>query len=482
MSLTEGLQSVAFYVLSCSTCSKISHRRKAKAQAKRERAEKHALESEQPGLYRHPSPFSTNPFWEEEIQLGPTPLKKKGNQSSGNKLLTTTSLNGLESMNSNENTSTVAASSLTMIDGKRRSSRDDWDVRRYQRGYQREDEDLWGRGDPGPESPGTGQRIRDVFVRAGSTVGERLSALEGRLNKNTKEEDSRSPYFVARNPPVNDLHPPVVSTAPPNRKATKWMLQPPPSAKVMEGKERANRSRSVSQGSSTRDADNPSAVNLSRQITGRAIAERWRRGETPEMDESQATLCRTQSYVIAPLRPHIATVDSYDNLNSKHTTLARRRWRSSSFSSSAKRRLSIDSIEDNTVHNQTTNNQSRTPLRSIESPFPVVPIRDFCMKAGRDVNLMGTSIAHTERLASLDRREGDDVPCPSVSVPGTSAAQQISQHILPLARNAISTTLMLEAPTSDKISPTCSKFIPEDQSQMRSVVDEHTVRAMNDKM
>jgi len=43
---------------------------------------------------------------------------------------------------------------------------------------------------------------------------------------------------------VNDLHPPVVSTAPRSRLETQWMLQPPPRAKVMAGKERASRDRS----------------------------------------------------------------------------------------------------------------------------------------------------------------------------------------------------------------------------------------------
>ena len=43
MSLDVAIQSVLFYVLSCSTCAKISHRRKAKAQAKRDRAEKHLI-------------------------------------------------------------------------------------------------------------------------------------------------------------------------------------------------------------------------------------------------------------------------------------------------------------------------------------------------------------------------------------------------------------------------------------------------------
>jgi hypothetical protein len=251
MSLDVALQSVAFYVLSCSTCAKINHRRKAKILAKRERAEKHALETEQPGLYRHPSPFSTNPYWDEEITMGPGPPKKKAEKNPSQGALNTTVL---ESGYANSYTmSTETASSPTAVES--RTSGEGWNRKRYQR----EDEALWGHDTPGP-----GQRIFDAIARAGSTAGR---LLEARLNKGVpSDEEKPGPYYLAKNPPVNDLHPPVVSTQPASRDETRWMLQPPPPAKVMEGKERVNRTRAVSAGSSRRG---PEGSPLSRPVTGR---------------------------------------------------------------------------------------------------------------------------------------------------------------------------------------------------------------------
>jgi hypothetical protein len=271
MSLNVALQSVVFYVLSCTTCTKIHHRHKAKQIAKRERAQKHALETEQPGLYHHPSPFNTNPYWDEEIMLGPGPPKRKGDKG-GSKYTSSRALNSAgqgSSVTSSGGVSTDPASSATMVD--QRISGENWNRKRYQR----EDEELWGH-----ETPRASQRIRDAIAKAESSVGSTLRAIEGRLSKSgpSNREEERSPYYVARNPPVNDLHPPVVSTQPTSKGATRWMLQPPPPAKVMEGKERATRSRSASRGSSRLGVD---GTNLSRQVTGRAVEEKLRRGEAP---------------------------------------------------------------------------------------------------------------------------------------------------------------------------------------------------------
>src|SRR5438874_618005 len=135
MSLDVALQSVAFYVLSCTTCTKIYHRHKAKQVAKRERAEKQALETEQPGLYRHPSPFSTNPYWDEEIMLGPGPPKRKGGQG-GSKNTSSKALNRTEqgsSVTSSGCISTDPGSSPTMVSTAPRLSGENWNRKRYQR-------------------------------------------------------------------------------------------------------------------------------------------------------------------------------------------------------------------------------------------------------------------------------------------------------------------------------------------------------------
>ncbi|KUJ20277.1 uncharacterized protein LY89DRAFT_665972 [Mollisia scopiformis] len=286
MSISVALQSVAFYVLSCSTCAKINHRRKAKVQAKRERAEKHALETEQPGLYRHPSPFSTNPYWTEEIMMGPGPPKQKGESKNASQRALNTAGQGSSYAGSTA-MSSEPPSSPTNVTENSRISGDGWNRKRYQR----EDEALWGHDIPGP-----GQRIMDAIARAGSSAGR---LLEGRLSRSGpgREEEGPSHYYLAKNPPVNDLHPPVVSTAPSSREETRWMLQPPPAAKIMEGKERVNRSRASSNGSSRRGGEE---IPLSRQVTERLVDARLQRGETP-YSEGRPVSSKNNPRTLAPL-------------------------------------------------------------------------------------------------------------------------------------------------------------------------------------
>lgn len=289
MSLDVAIQSVAFYILSCSTCAKISHRRKAKLQAKRERAEKHDLETEQPGLYRHPSPFSTNPYWTEEIMMGPgPPPKKSGSKNASQRALNTagpgSSYAGSTAMSSETPSSPTAVTEGSQVSGE------GWNRKRYQR----EDEALWGHDIPGP-----GQRIMDAIAKAGSSAGR---LLEGRLSKSgpIREEENTGSYYLARNPPINELHPPVVSTAPASRDETRWMLQPPPAAKVMEGKERVNRSRAGSNGSSRRGNDGPP---LSRQVTERLVDAKLQRGELPHLEARARTESRSKPQT--PYQPRV---------------------------------------------------------------------------------------------------------------------------------------------------------------------------------
>ncbi|KAL9596703.1 MAG: hypothetical protein Q9219_005614 [cf. Caloplaca sp. 3 TL-2023] len=256
--LWRGFQSAVFYYLSCAPCNQLAYRRRRRKGAARSKREKATEE----GLYRHPSPFSTNIYWREEMALGPGPPQKKrdrdhrerqqqqqrstgrgavADKSSGRDLMTGSSA---ETGTSSADTM-VASSSLQCVvelehERRRRRSGDDdnWNRTRYQR----EDEFLWG------------------------STGNDDSAASA-------EDLSETSYrLVARNPSVNDLHPPVVSTRPAHRSETRWMLQPPPSAKVMEGKERATRSRSGSNGSSRRGE-----TGLVRQIGERMVGEKKRR-------------------------------------------------------------------------------------------------------------------------------------------------------------------------------------------------------------
>lgn len=112
---------------------------------------------------------------------------------------------------------------------KRESLGDRWNRKRYER----EEEALWG------------QTVK------GSSVG--ISGAGVRGNKRDDDDDDFelsdivSPGAAsgssrrARNPALNELHPPVVCT-PRSREETRWMLQPLPSAKVMAGKVPSDRS------------------------------------------------------------------------------------------------------------------------------------------------------------------------------------------------------------------------------------------------
>lgn len=129
-----------------------------------------------------------------------------------------------------------------------RDSGEGWNRKRYQR----EDEILWGfDGSENGQAP---------------IIRSRSSSNKG--------------HYYARNPEVNDLHPPIVST-PRDRSQTRWMLQPPPSAKVMEGKERANRSRSDSglSGRSNASSRRTADTNLGRRVGEKLLEERMRRGD-----------------------------------------------------------------------------------------------------------------------------------------------------------------------------------------------------------
>ena len=151
---------------------------------------------------------------------------------------------------------TVVESEITEgqeVDPERHSG-EGWNRRRYQR----EDELLWGVNNCNESRKGTHQKGRS---RAGTT-------------------SSNGSYQYGCNPAVNDLHPPIVSTRPINKDEMRWMLQPPPPARVMEGKERANRSRSGSYRSNA--SSRRTETSLSRQMGERLIEERIRRDGEPD--------------------------------------------------------------------------------------------------------------------------------------------------------------------------------------------------------
>jgi hypothetical protein len=220
--------------------------------------------------------------------MGPGPPKQKdknGSKNASQRALNTagqgSSYAGSSAMSSEPPSSPMAGTNGSRLSG------DGWNRKRYQR----EDEALWGHDVPGP-----GQRIMDAIAKAGSSAGR---LLEGRLSKSGPvKEENPGTYYLARNPPVNDLHPPVVSTAPSSRDETRWMLQPPPPAKIMEGKERVNRSRAGSDLSSRKGGE---GTPLSRQVTERLVDAKLQRGETPTYLEVRSSTSRAESRSKTPI-------------------------------------------------------------------------------------------------------------------------------------------------------------------------------------
>ncbi|KAK6958278.1 hypothetical protein Daesc_001075 [Daldinia eschscholtzii] len=296
MSFGVAVQSAIFYVVSCAPCLQARHHQQSKALAKKEREVKARIQAENPGSYRHPDPFNTNPYWSEEIMMGPS-LPSKKYTGGNNKNISERRLNssGKESTSVAESTtqvdSTSPVSSHTAVaeDGKLSFSTtlsDDWNRKRYQR----EDEELWGH-----ELSRTGHKLMDAIKQAGSSAGRLLESRLGMEPKPVTEQDRHDFYFAPRNPPVNEYHPPIVCQKPTHRTANMWMLQPPPPAKVMEGKVPVSRSGSMASHLSRKTTAASEAPSLSRLVHERAVEAKLKSGELPTDFESTSTLHKTVS-------------------------------------------------------------------------------------------------------------------------------------------------------------------------------------------
>ncbi|KAH9904173.1 hypothetical protein F4778DRAFT_85218 [Xylariomycetidae sp. FL2044] len=292
MSFCVAVQSAIFYLVSCAPCLQARHHQQSKIRAKKERDEKVRLQAEYPGSYQHPDPFNTNPYWSEEIMMGPHTKTKKYTGGTSKD----TGQRGLNSADKEH--ASVAGSSVgigspnpgsspTVVadDGKLSFSTtlsDDWNRKRYQR----EDEELWGH-----ELYRTGHKLMDAIKHAGSSAGRLLEVSLGMEPKPITEEDRQKFYFAPRNPPVNDYHPPIVRQVPLHRDGHMWMLQPPPAAKVMEGKVPVSRSASFASHLSRRTtmSDGPG---LGRLVHEKTVEAKLRSGEVPSEMGSTPSLSR----------------------------------------------------------------------------------------------------------------------------------------------------------------------------------------------
>ncbi|KAI0866518.1 hypothetical protein F4860DRAFT_508915 [Xylaria cubensis] len=346
MSFPVALQSLLFYIASCAPCHQARHKYRMEQQAKRHREAKQRDNVNRQG-YQQPEPFSTNPYWAEEIRMGPhidrkkykpngqqhvtgpdvvpsslvppnpttkttkTPATNPANTTATNPTATnntgtvnsasswetldsvdTVIVHALNTSTTNTgtaNTSTAntsithtgtfrtlftststvssvqddekpnvdvgrdsevvnitthkAPSPAVIEDEAYRLSPDtlptalpiNWNHKRYQR----EDEELWG-----SEISRTGHKLMDAIKHAGSSAGRFIeSSLAKDVKIETADDDEENCYFIPVNRPLNDYHPPI-ARRPPFKGKVQWMVQPPPPARLMEGKLRAGRDSS----------------------------------------------------------------------------------------------------------------------------------------------------------------------------------------------------------------------------------------------
>lgn len=310
MALHRGIQSALFYYLSCAPCTGWSYRKKRRKEADRDRAEKHQLEMEQPGLYRHPSPFATNPNWQTEIDLGPHPVpakRKKGDRDARRKPART--LTGAD------DESNVASSvSLALVHGESNDST--WNLCKYQR----EDEGLWGSNLPSGTSRASG--LEGSIINGKGTISRPPTARTARTDRTSTS------YYSSNNPPINDLHPPIVTRLD-KREDAMWMLQPPPPARVMAGKDRPSHHRNRSDsGSSRRSSRVGDPTSLSRQVSQRIIDEKLRNSREllPAISLERDGGSRASTRPLAvPQDGNGLHTSSTENLSSDETRSRRRR-------------------------------------------------------------------------------------------------------------------------------------------------------------
>ncbi|GKT41904.1 uncharacterized protein ColSpa_02085 [Colletotrichum spaethianum] len=278
MSLPVAIQSAIFYYLACTPCNEMKAFRKAKKKAKEDREVKRKIEMEQPGLYRHPDPFHTNPFWAEEMAAGPHLPKKSGSKNASQRGLASagrTSTAASFGCASTVAESTSPATPTTSGDTARKLSGDAWNRSLYQR----EDEELWGH-----NLTGMGHKLMDNIAKAGNTAGRYVEEKLG-LEKPITDEDRDNFYRTPRNPPVNEYHPPIVGSKPSRPDALKWMLQPPPPAKLMEGRVPVARTGSTSTVGSRRTMASEEPP-LDRLVREKALKKKLRQGEKPRLEET----------------------------------------------------------------------------------------------------------------------------------------------------------------------------------------------------
>jgi hypothetical protein len=219
----RGAQSAAFYYLSCTPFFDWRNERKRLKENRLAKAAK-ASEKKEDGEYIQSLPFESNPYWHEEMVMGPGPKRGRASKDK-NKTESTRRLNtgGQDSSTGGSSFGSTFASSLNPPEEDQDLEVADWNKKRYQR----QEEYLWGSED---------------------TVSGSYASVSSR-GANKPLVSGKSAYYNARNAAQSELHPPIISSPPTHQNQALWMLQPPPPAKVMEGRQRATKTPSLSNAS-----------------------------------------------------------------------------------------------------------------------------------------------------------------------------------------------------------------------------------------
>ena len=421
----RGVQSAVFHYASCAPCTGYTDGRKRRKAAKQARKVREKLQLEDPDSYHHPEPTGTNPYWGEEIAMGPGPPPQRTRRTN------TGSTRGITTGGTQSSAVSKGGSSIDVARGGDMRLSDDtledehWNHRRYQR----EDEDLWGHDD---------SLVPLQQTVSGSSVGVAGFPLR-RPGTSTSGN-----YYTVRAPPVNDLHPPVVSLPSPDPADNRWMLQPPPKASVMAGKERAsNRSRSGSGASSRVE------LSLQRQLSTRQVQQRLERGETPEL-------------------PSLSPTSSYSNLVSgqRHDRGRTPQARPPSSSSSRKKKSDTAMMRTDTTSTQhSSGDSSDTMVRGSSVPTPMPEIDIMRVRQSRpylstivssgsgDKDLTLSSLHGHDRPTSSDENSLPEKPSPVhhrfTSTQSSDSTPYLTKQRAPLSSSDISSLNVLQ----DLVSP-----------------------------
>lgn len=249
-------------------------------------------------MYRHPSPASTNPYWQTEIDSGPH-LEVRGRKyANANRTYDGIRERELRrGVAQSSNASGLPSSVDLSMSGGSRDGRVDSKLHFQQ--FQRDDEQ-------GPLSASTMDR---------SSLRSASDGMSSRSNiaRPPKALMADDPHYVHhRNPQINDMHPATITKIS-SKEEAKWLLAPPPTADFMAGRNLASRTRSDSNGSSR--LSSRTTTSLSREMSQKMMERKLKNGDVPLIP----TLSRDTSGQ-APSSPKGQTHDR-DNVEEKDFAL-----------------------------------------------------------------------------------------------------------------------------------------------------------------